>query len=129
MLTLNHGAARGLAYRELELSIRDDGSGIPQSFRRVDGRTELAGMGLQTMAYRAQCIGALLRVDSGPTGGTVVRCQLLLPDDLSAKSGGSGLIPGSPDESVSSILPTLASLGSPGGSEGDPSVIRQGARP
>ncbi len=54
------------------LAAQDDGTGIPRELDPTDG------LGLHTMKYRAELIGATL--DVGPTdeGGTVVRCRLPL---------------------------------------------------
>lgn len=52
----------------LTLSISDDGLGIPEDVR--------AGMGLRTMAYRAQVIGAAFKIERIPSGGTRVACEL-----------------------------------------------------
>lgn len=56
----------------LVLSISDNGCGIDPA----SGHT--AGIGLQTMAYRARKIGAEFHVGAGPAGGTqiVVRCPV-----------------------------------------------------
>jgi PAS domain S-box-containing protein len=55
---------------ELTLTIRDDGSGF------VKGSSVLEGMGLRIMEYRADMIGAMLRVDSVLGKGTTVACRL-----------------------------------------------------
>ena len=52
------------------LSIQDDGVGFT-------GRLEnKEGMGIRTMNYRANMIGALLDIQKNPAGGTVVICTL-----------------------------------------------------
>ena len=53
----------------LQLTITDDGAGIPAS-RGTGG-----GMGLHIMNYRARTIGGSFRLDRGPNGGTVVSCS------------------------------------------------------
>jgi len=53
----------------LVLSIEDDGSGIPRPLPKE-------GLGLYTMNYRAQMIGATLKVGAGNPCGTVVTCSV-----------------------------------------------------
>jgi PAS domain S-box-containing protein len=60
------------------LAIADDGVGI-----RADAG-QAGGMGMHTMRYRADTIGASLRVEQGPCGGTVVTC--ILPPPAAATS-------------------------------------------
>jgi signal transduction histidine kinase len=57
----------------LRLCIADDGCGMPP-----EGPAETDGMGLRTIRYRAQLIGAELEVIPNPTGGTMVNCSLPL---------------------------------------------------
>lgn len=65
----------GIPRPELVLSVRDDGVGI--SREAITPRAgEPRGLGLQTMAYRARCIGGYLLVDRVAAGGTWVRCRL-----------------------------------------------------
>jgi signal transduction histidine kinase len=59
--------------RELTLTISDDGEGFTE-----DGNAS-EGIGLRTMRYRAQLIGASIAIRSGPERGTVVECVLNLP--------------------------------------------------
>lgn len=56
----------------LELSVRDNGCG----FESPAG--ESTGMGLHIMNYRSRMIGATLRIEHAPTGGTIVRCTVPL---------------------------------------------------
>ena len=56
---------------QLELRIEDGGCGIPKV-----SRGESEGMGLRTMNYRAQVLGAKLSIEPRAEGGTVVRCLL-----------------------------------------------------
>ena len=58
---------------QLVMTVRDNGTGIPDDVEK--------GLGLRSMAYRANLIGASLSVTSGEEGGTVVRCRLSLSDD------------------------------------------------
>jgi PAS domain S-box-containing protein len=55
----------------LELSVEDDGCGIPA---RPTGQAN--GMGLHIMDYRARAIGGTLSVMRGAQGGTVVSCRM-----------------------------------------------------
>jgi signal transduction histidine kinase len=55
---------------ELTLTVKDNGHG----FERGSSVTE--GMGLRIMEYRADMIGARLRVDSTIGKGTTVACRL-----------------------------------------------------
>jgi signal transduction histidine kinase len=70
-----HGAARNIAINlesdenSIVLSVRDDGTGFEE-------QPASAGMGLRTMRYRAQCIGASLVIESYPGAGTAVSCRV-----------------------------------------------------
>ncbi len=57
--------------RELRLSVRDDGVGIPKEVLAGRG----LGLGLRTMRSRAAALGGILTV-SGDGGGTTVTCVL-----------------------------------------------------
>jgi PAS domain S-box-containing protein len=57
----------------LELTVADDGSGIPTDAMEGDG------LGLHIMSYRARAIGGDLSVVAQADGGTLVRCQAPLP--------------------------------------------------
>jgi two-component system CheB/CheR fusion protein len=54
----------------LVMTVRDDGVGLPDDVEK--------GLGLRSMAYRANLIGASLSATSGDEGGTTVRCALPL---------------------------------------------------
>ncbi len=56
---------------ELTLQIEDNGKGMGQRQPSKSG-----GMGLRTMRYRAQAIGAILSIEPRLGGGTRVRCQM-----------------------------------------------------
>jgi signal transduction histidine kinase len=56
---------------KLTLQVEDDGAGMPTSF-------SIDGMGLRTMAYRAQIINGELTVGPAPSGGTRVVCHVPL---------------------------------------------------
>jgi signal transduction histidine kinase len=80
---IRHGGARHITIRlartgdQLLLEIRDDGKGLPAR------RQPVRGLGLRTMRYRADTIGAQFSVDSPCGRGTVVSClmptRILLP--------------------------------------------------
>jgi signal transduction histidine kinase len=53
----------------LALTISDDGIGMPE-------KAPTGGMGLRTMAYRAEVIGAAFKIERLPSGGTRVTCRL-----------------------------------------------------
>ncbi len=55
---------------ELTLTVKDNGHGFGQ------GSGVMEGMGLRIMQYRADMIGAMLRVDSTIGKGTTVACRL-----------------------------------------------------
>lgn len=55
----------------LELRVEDNGRGIPKNLGKAR-----SGMGLRTMRYRAQALGADLEFESRPGGGTAVVCTL-----------------------------------------------------
>jgi len=52
------------------VQVEDDGKGI------IQNSEEDSGMGLNIMQNRAGKIGAILKIESSPTGGTLVRCEL-----------------------------------------------------
>jgi signal transduction histidine kinase len=64
VITLRLSAENG----DIELSIKDNGSGIPQPQPRP------TGMGLSIMQYRARMIGGQLKVAPRAEGGTIVAC-------------------------------------------------------
>ena len=55
---------------QIWLTIEDDGRGV-----RLDSQ-ETRGMGLHLMNYRARMMGAALRIEPRPAGGTVVSCSV-----------------------------------------------------
>jgi two-component system CheB/CheR fusion protein len=57
---------------DLVLRVRDNGVGLPENL------DEAEGLGVRTMRYRANLIGASLTFETGPGGETVVRCALPL---------------------------------------------------
>ena len=73
---IKHGQSRqiaiGLSRRrdKILLSIQDDGVGFTD---RLDNKE---GMGIRTMNYRANMIGASLDIQKNPSGGTLVICAL-----------------------------------------------------
>jgi len=58
----------------VSLSILDNGVGIKDT-------TKVSGIGLRIMHYRARMIGASLRIESDPGGGTLVTCTFNLMKD------------------------------------------------
>ena len=56
--------------RGVSLSVTDNGLGIP-----AEGQLK-AGMGLRTMTHRASVIGASIKIQRRPRGGTKVTCDL-----------------------------------------------------
>lgn len=77
---VRHGAAREIIISlhvgetQLEMRIEDNGSGLPSN-------GSPAGMGLRTMRYRAQMLGAELTIQNRPGGGTAVSCRLPLVEN------------------------------------------------
>jgi signal transduction histidine kinase len=73
---MKHGQAKTIVISlkdlddELILTVRDDGIGFSLEGRAIEG------MGLRIMEYRADMIGAMLRIDSVRGGGTTVACRL-----------------------------------------------------
>jgi signal transduction histidine kinase len=78
---IKHGQSRQIVivlshYRDkVFLSIQDDGVGFAG---RLDNKD---GMGIRTMNYRANMIGASLDIKRNPGGGTVVCCTLPMRDE------------------------------------------------
>ena len=58
----------------LVLRVRDNGTGLPNNLDEVEG------LGVRTMRYRANLVGASLTLGTGPGGETAVRCALPLDD-------------------------------------------------
>lgn len=54
----------------LELTIEDDGAGMPADWEKK------RGMGTHIMAHRAAMIGGIFSIEPNPTGGTLVRCSV-----------------------------------------------------
>ena len=81
---ISHGRADRIDIRlscvngEGRLSVRDDGVGLPDEAGISDG------IGMRTMAYRANQIGASLEVRRRDPRGTVVDCTFTLPDTTNA---------------------------------------------
>jgi signal transduction histidine kinase len=68
---VRHGKAKRIVVKlgPGELSVTDDGSGLPADATRT------GGMGLKIMKYRASVMGASLDIRRGASGGTVVSCK------------------------------------------------------
>jgi len=73
---VRHGRARNVSILirsrqgRVSMKIRDDGCGIPQPLPQTPG------MGLRSMRYRAECIGATLEIRPGLRAGTEIVCTL-----------------------------------------------------
>jgi two-component system, LuxR family, sensor kinase FixL len=73
---IRHGEARHITIRlsktgdQVLLEVRDDGKGLP------DRGPKSNGLGLRTMKYRADVIGAQFALRPGGARGTVVSCLL-----------------------------------------------------
>ena len=71
---VKHGAARAVvmslrvANRMIQLSIADNGAGLPKQF------SSAAGMGLKIMEYRAGLFGGSVQIKNRKNGGARVRC-------------------------------------------------------
>ncbi|MCX6852155.1 MAG: sensor histidine kinase [Verrucomicrobia bacterium] len=77
---VRHGRAREIVIAlnrhgdVLEMRLEDDGVGMA-----ADKTPAVTGMGLRTMRYRAQSVGASFAITPRSTGGTCVCCRLRLP--------------------------------------------------
>jgi signal transduction histidine kinase len=77
---IKHGNAKKIHLRleerngHFQLMIQDNGTGLPPQLR------EHNGMGMHIMNYRARTLGAVLNVQAGEGGGTVVTCTLARGD-------------------------------------------------
>jgi signal transduction histidine kinase len=69
----NVHVALNLEKNRLLLTIRDDGAGFPQK------PVVFEGMGLHSMNYRANAIGARLEIESSPGQGTKIVCKMFFP--------------------------------------------------
>jgi len=73
---IKHGKANKIHLRlaerddQFQLTIQDNGIGLPTPLREPNG------MGMHIMNYRARTLGAVLKVQAGEGGGTVVTCTL-----------------------------------------------------
>jgi signal transduction histidine kinase len=76
---IRHGKPRQivicLARRKdrVELSIEDDGGGLPDDWQKR------RGLGTRIMAHRAAMIGGVFSIEPNPTGGTFVKCSMRAP--------------------------------------------------
>jgi signal transduction histidine kinase len=57
----------------ISVRVRDDGIGMPEQADKTNG------LGLRTMRYRADAIGAFLDIRNVPPRGTIVRCYVRRP--------------------------------------------------
>jgi two-component system sensor kinase FixL len=67
-------------HNQILLEVHDNGVGIPATKSDVDVSRRTRGMGLQTMQYRAGMIGGTLHIEQSETGGTRIRCAVLLQE-------------------------------------------------
>jgi PAS domain S-box-containing protein len=83
---LRHGRAKTVSIRlgsrvgRLHLEVEDDGKGIAPNWEST------AGIGFQTMKFRAESLGGTISVTPSPTGGTLVRCVVPDPSTDFSKS-------------------------------------------
>ena len=63
---------------ELLLEVFDDGIGIDEAYSRLATARKDHGMGLKTMQYRAGMLGGTLQVERRDSGGTRVKCTVLI---------------------------------------------------
>jgi two-component system, LuxR family, sensor kinase FixL len=81
---IRHGRAKRIHVKleirldHLVLTVKDDGTGLPSylSGTTVPPHTDSAGIGLQTMRYRAHIINGVFDLRSGPRGGTTMTCTV-----------------------------------------------------
>ena len=72
---VKHGRAKSIVVNlnssadRATLTITDDGAGFPA------GASGIGGLGLRIMKYRAEMIGASLRIGQADTKGTTVACS------------------------------------------------------
>ena len=73
---IRHGKPRQIVIslanqkKRVELTIEDDGSGLPDDWQKN------RGLGTRIMAHRAAMIGGTFSIEPNPTGGTFVKCSL-----------------------------------------------------
>jgi two-component system sensor kinase FixL len=78
---LRHAHATNISLRlsqdagRVTMEIQDNGAGVRTNGSRSDG------MGIRTIQYRSQLIGAQVSITGPDSGGTLVKCSLNLPDD------------------------------------------------
>lgn len=81
---IRHGKAKRVELkllsngRSLDLTVADDGSGFAKETGVASSYETSDGIGLQTMAYRAKLINAILDVRPGHRRGVVVTCSIPL---------------------------------------------------
>ena len=79
---IRHGGAKEIEVKlqaeggSLSLSVADDGKGFDPHDSAAAPREKPAGIGLQTMSYRAKMISGILDVRPRPRRGVVVTCSI-----------------------------------------------------
>jgi PAS domain S-box-containing protein len=83
---IKHGKARRIDLKlaceagRVTLCIRDNGRGFPAQFKvphTPHSQDTSSGIGMHTMRYRANMIGAVLEITSRPGKGTLLKCSLV----------------------------------------------------
>jgi signal transduction histidine kinase len=64
--------------KRAELTIEDDGAGLPEDWQKS------RGIGTRIMAHRATMIGGTFSIEPNPTGGTFVKCSIPIPTPAEA---------------------------------------------
>jgi PAS domain S-box-containing protein len=97
---VKHGRAKNITIglstqnNQVELTVQDDGCGLPK------GGPRATGMGLRVMNYRAGMIGATVSVGAATPCGTLVRCVMLNRPPKAQHSARNGKSPKSPNRKL-----------------------------
>jgi signal transduction histidine kinase len=88
MNAIKHANAKAIDIRlrkdasNLTLSISDDGIGLPEKLPQPEG------LGLRLMSHGASIIGAQFHARRNAGGGTIVMCQVVIPNEVNSNSYG-----------------------------------------